>query len=203
MFTHYTIDSGQMEQAPDPASARYAAAPAPPELRRVQSFLNTRSLRGEPDLLDSSKAANGWLRALYGGPAPRLRTADLAPLRDLRAALQQAIQSEWGDTALLQRVVGGLRWSMTIDNRRLALTGAEAEGWQALAETLLAELLSARQTAIGTRLKTCRNERCSIAFYDSSKNQSRVWHNTTSCGNLINVRASRARRKAESASSGS
>ncbi len=200
MFTHDTLNSGQMDQAPDPASARYAAAPAPPELRRVQSFLNTRSVRGEPDLLNSSKSANGWLRAVSAGPAPRIRAADLAPLRDLRAALQQAIQSEWGDTALLEGILSGLRWSMRIDNRRLALTGAMGEGWQALSEAMLAEVLGARQTAIGTRLKACRNPKCSIAFYDGSKNQSRIWHNTTSCGNLINVRASRARRrKAESA----
>jgi hypothetical protein len=32
-------------------------------------------------------------------------------------------------------------------------------------------------------------------FYDSSKNQARVWHNTAVCGNLINLRASRARRR--------
>jgi hypothetical protein len=29
---------------------------------------------------------------------------------------------------------------------------------------------------------------CSVTFYDSSKNQARVWHNTSVCGNLINLR---------------
>jgi predicted RNA-binding Zn ribbon-like protein len=34
-----------------------------------------------------------------------------------------------------------------------------------------------------------------VIFYDSSKNQARVWCNTSVCGNLINLRASRARRR--------
>ena len=184
-----------MESALDPASARYQAAPAPQELRRLQSFLNTRSLRGEPDLLASSKVANGWLRGVSGEPAPRIRAADLARLRDLRAALQQAIQTRWEDASSLEEMLRSPRWSMAIANGRLALTPAASDGWRAVAEPLLAELFTAQELAIVGRLKACRNPPCSIAFYDSSKNQSRVWHNTTTCGNLINVRAARVRRR--------
>ena len=93
-----------------------------------------------------------------------------------------------------------------VDGYRQRSPGPHArrsEGWRAVAEPLLAELFTAQELAIVGRLKACRNPPCSIAFYDSSKNQSRVWHNTTTCGNLINVRAARLRRKAESASSGS
>jgi predicted RNA-binding Zn ribbon-like protein len=34
-----------------------------------------------------------------------------------------------------------------------------------------------------------------VVFYDNSKNQSRVWHNTSDCGNLVNLRAARARQR--------
>jgi predicted RNA-binding Zn ribbon-like protein len=184
-----------MESALDPASARYAAAPAPQALRRVQSLLNTRAVRGEPDLLASSRAANGWLRSISGGLAPRIRASDLAPLRDLRAALQRAIQSRWEDTSSLEEMLHSLRWSMAVADRRLVLAPATGDGWHAVAEPLLAELFIAQERAISGRLKACGNPPCSIAFYDSSKNQSRVWHNTRTCGNLINVRAARVRRR--------
>ncbi|MEV0074298.1 CGNR zinc finger domain-containing protein [Amycolatopsis sp. NPDC050768] len=44
-------------------------------------------------------------------------------------------------------------------------------------------------------LKICRSSACPIAFYDRSRNNSRVWHDVTVCGNIANLRASRARRR--------
>jgi predicted RNA-binding Zn ribbon-like protein len=46
------------------------------------------------------------------------------------------------------------------------------------------------------RLKLCHAPRCRVAFYDRSKNNSRVWHDTATCGNQANARAHRARRRA-------
>jgi predicted RNA-binding Zn ribbon-like protein len=37
---------------------------------------------------------------------------------------------------------------------------------------------------------------CPCAFYDRSRNNSRVWHDVRTCGNVANLRASRARRRA-------
>ena len=99
----------------------------------MQSFLNTRSVRGEPDLLASSKVANDWLRGVSGESAPRIRATDLAPLRDLRTALQRAIQTGWQDTSSLEEMLRGPRWSMAIVGRRLALTPA-SERWKAARE---------------------------------------------------------------------
>src|SRR5260221_13976089 len=79
----------------DPASERYAAAPAPALLRRVQSFLNTRSLGRSPeaDLLAGPASANSWLRALEWPTSPRLTTDDLPPLYELREALQAQLEA--------------------------------------------------------------------------------------------------------------
>ncbi len=46
-----------------------------------------------------------------------------------------------------------------------------------------------------SRVKLCREPRCRSAFYDASRNGSAVWHNVRVCGNITNLRASRARRK--------
>ena len=184
----------------DPATERYAAAPAPASLRRVQSFLNTRPTPRAPDadLLARPASANRWLRALEWPASPRLTTDDLPPLYELRAALQaqlEADRTEWAGTRPdLARHLEKLRWGMTIEDGRLALS-PEGGGWRQVAGTVLADILVAQEHDLWPRLKACRNPPCSVVFYDSSKNQSRVWHNTSDCGNLVNLRAARARQR--------
>ena len=195
------LSSGTLVLVSDPVAERYAAAPAPASLRRVQSFLNTRAAgrAGQPDLLASPAAANRWLRTLNWPVRPRLTTDDLTPLRELREALQAQLQAgrDTPQTARqpdLARHLEQLRWGMTLKDGQLALC-AEGAGWRQVAGTLISDILVAQQHDLWPRLKACRNPVCSVAFYDSSKNQARVWHNTSVCGNLVNLRASRARRR--------
>jgi CGNR zinc finger len=185
----------------DPATERYAAAPAPESLRRVQSFLNTRSTGRPPeaDLLAGPATANSWLRALEWPARPRLTTDDLPPLYELRAALQAALEADRAPAAPrsqpdLARQLERLRWGLTFKDGRLSLS-PEGEGWRQVAGTVLGDILLAQQRELWPRLKACRNPPCSVVFYDSSKNQSRVWHNTSDCGNLVNLRAARARQR--------
>src|SRR3984957_18294024 len=186
---------------PDPASERYAAALAPVALRRVQSFLNTRSPGRPPeaDLLASPESANSWLRTLDWPARPRPTTGELPPLYEVRADLPAHLGA--GRTAAEPRsqpdlapILDMLSWRMTLDEGRLALS-AEGEGWRQGAGPLLRDILLAQQHELWPRLKACRNAPCSVIFYDSSKNQSRVWHNTSECGNLVNLRAARARQR--------
>jgi len=184
----------------DPATERYAAAPAPVSLRRVQSFLNTRSTGRPPeaDLLAGPASANSWLRTLDWPASPRLTTDDLPPLYELRAALQAQLEADRatgsGSQPDLARHLEKLRWKMTLGAGRLALS-PEGGGWFQVAGTVLADILVAQEHELWPRLKACRNPPCSVVFYDSSKNQSRVWHNTSDCGNLVNLRAARARQR--------
>jgi predicted RNA-binding Zn ribbon-like protein len=127
-----------------------------------------------------------------------LTTDDLPPLRELRKALQAQLEAGWDtqetahqpDLAHLEK----LRWKMTLTEGQLALS-ADGAGWRQVAGTLLGDILVAQQHELWPRLKACRNPGCSVIFYDSSKNQARVWCNTSVCGNLINLRASRTRRR--------
>jgi predicted RNA-binding Zn ribbon-like protein len=185
---------------PDPATERYAAAPAPASLRRVQSFLNTRSTGRPPeaDLLARPASANSWLRALGWPAGLRLTADDLPPLYELRAALQTQLESNRAEAPPAQpdlaRLLERLRWGVTIEDGRLVLS-PEGEGWRQVAGTVLADILVAQEHGLWARLKACRNDPCSVVFYDGSKNQSRVWHNTSDCGNLVNLRAARARQR--------
>jgi predicted RNA-binding Zn ribbon-like protein len=185
----------------DPATDRFAAAPAPVSLQRPQSFLNTRAsgLPPEPDLLATPTSANSWLRTLDWPSKPRLTTNDLPPLRELRAALQAELEagrdpSQPVPPPDLARHLAKLRWTLILKEGQLTLS-AEGSGWQQVAGTVLSDIFVAQQHELWPRLKACRNPVCSVIFYDNSKNQSRVWCNTSVCGNLINLRASRARRR--------
>jgi hypothetical protein len=184
----------------DPATERFAAALAPTSLQRVQSFLNTREagLPVEPDLLARPGSANRWLRTFEWPSSPRLTADDLTPLRDLRQSLQAQLvdardssQASPSDFALQ---FDELRWKMTIEEGQLTLS-AVGGGWRHIAGALLGDIFVAQQHDQWPRLKACRNRICSVIFYDSSKNQSRVWCNTQTCGNRINLNRSRRRRR--------
>jgi predicted RNA-binding Zn ribbon-like protein len=71
-------------------------------------------------------------------------------------------------------------------------------GQRALVMLVLAALFESQQADTRRRLKTCRNPRCQVAFYDRSRNVSGVWHSVRTCGNAINLRAHRQRRRQES-----
>jgi hypothetical protein len=175
----------------DPATERYTAAAAPDALRRVQSFLNTRGLGSHPDLLDRPATANPWLASHdWPTPPPRLRTADLPPLRQLRATLQDALGDGGADLAPL---LAPLRWRMAPDAGGALALIPDGRGWHAVAGALLSDILLAQHHDLWPRLKPCRNPVCAVVFYDNSKNRSRVWHDTATCGNVTNLRNARQR----------
>lgn len=195
-----SIESEDQSSVVDPATERFSAASAPLSLQRVQSFLNTREagLPVEPDLLARPGSANRWLRTFEWPSTPRLTADDLTPLRDLRQSLQaqlvfarDSLQSSRSDFTL---ELDELRWKMTFKDGQLTLS-AVGGGWRQVAGALLGDIFVAQQHDLWPRLKACRNRICSVIFYDSSKNQSRVWCNTQTCGNRINLNRSRRRRR--------
>jgi predicted RNA-binding Zn ribbon-like protein len=74
-----------------------------------------------------------------------------------------------------------------------------ATDWRAVAALASIETLLAQTADTWPRLKTCAHPPCGACFYDASPNQSRAWHNTKTCGNLNNLRASRTRKRSTSA----
>jgi predicted RNA-binding Zn ribbon-like protein len=60
---------------------------------------------------------------------------------------------------------------------------------------LLAAVLLAQTDGSWRRLKICRNDACGRAFFDTSKNHSGTWCDLGKCGNRLNARGSRARRR--------
>jgi predicted RNA-binding Zn ribbon-like protein len=182
------------------ASQRYGTSIAPDGLRLTQELANTvgvaKSAHGQ-DLLGDTATAQAWLDAQLAGWAERHGTAaprielttrslrQLQQLRDrVRALLHGGTDADVVATAVDVAIMAdgsaltprgdGLAW----------LTGAVA------IELHLAGLAGQRH-----RLKVCRNQRCGVAFHDQSKNNSRAWHDVSTCGNKANVRAYRERQR--------
>jgi predicted RNA-binding Zn ribbon-like protein len=183
------------------SSQRMGLDPAPGGLGLVQDLVNT-SLAGEPqlapDLLATLDGAQTWLGAALAAwsaatrrPAPAITLihADLEPLRRLREQTRGALRRETAGAG-----AGAGRIELELDPDGEVAYQPVGDGWKALAGLIYIELLLAQAAGTRERLKTCDKPSCRAAFYDRSRNSSRVWHDTKMCGNAINLRASRARR---------
>jgi predicted RNA-binding Zn ribbon-like protein len=193
-----------------PATSRYDLAPAPAGLVLVQEFLNTapRPRPETPDLLGTVGGAQAWSEAAMrqwaertgtGHRRVRLRKADVDALRDMRAGLARAFRvrrgmnpnADAGDVPLVRlnvSTVVGADAGVTLEPSR--------DGWENLASAVAIEAYRAQVADQWRRLKICRNPFCPGVFYDRSPNNSGVWHDVRTCGNVANLHASRARRKA-------
>jgi predicted RNA-binding Zn ribbon-like protein len=188
------------------ASARHGVREAPAGLALVQELLNTRATMSYgPDLLARPDDAQRWLTdalstwsRVAGLPAPvlLLSSTDMRSLRRLRTTFENVIlvggRTQDPDGALppadvpVSLVPDADGWV------RIVPTG---RGTRWLASALWAEALLAQQAGLWSRLKLCHNADCRAAFFDTSRNNSGVWHDVSTCGNTANLRAFRERKR--------
>ena len=76
-----------------------------------------------------------------------------------------------------------------------ALLEPRGDGSRRVSAIVLIETFTAQLLGTWRRLKLCRNDRCAVSFYDRSRNNSAVYHDSRECGNAIYLRASRARKR--------
>lgn len=205
----------QADETPGPPAARFGLAPAPGGLRFVQDLVNT-ALAGRPDdarpdQLADAASAGAWLRralgswsAATGGPAPAisLDEADLPALRDHRELLRESLRATPPDPAAAPHGEAGA--SREVAAKVLLSVAPDGivryepfeSGWRAVRALTAVESLLAQAAGTWPRLKACAYLPCGACFYDSSPNRTRVWHDTKACGNITNLRASRARKRA-------
>ena len=189
-----------------PATVRYGIDPAPGGLALVQDMLNTAPAGpGELDLLDHGdtalrwwdEARTAWTEVTGRTPVKLVLTeTDLNGLRAFRDALRLVVTGNDGGAndrgrLSLPRASVVLRLG---DDGQVQVEPRD-KGWRAIASMALIEVMEAQRIDTWRRLKTCREPRCRAAFYDHSRNNSKVWHDVYTCGNAVNVRAYRARQR--------
>jgi predicted RNA-binding Zn ribbon-like protein len=182
------------------STGRFLLAAAPGGLCVVQDLLNSASMpvASMPDLLADETSAQAWLDASLrtwseqtGRTAPSITISgdDPAALRDLRSLVRGWLTNEVEDHRPQP-----LEADVSFRDGRVAYE-PRGNGAAAVASLVHLEVLLASHTGTLGRLKICRNPACGTAFYDLSRNGTRVWHDMRTCGNTMNLRASRARRR--------
>jgi hypothetical protein len=172
------------------AGDRFGLDPAPGGLILVQDLVNTALLDeavGVPDLLATVEDAQRWLDAVLPESGIALADRDLPRLRALREAVRAVLLDRDAAPVPSQTIELELR------DGEVAYRAA-GSGWRAVAALVHVELLLAQRSGALARLSSCANPACGAAFYDRTRNGSRVWHDARTCGNVMNLRASRARR---------
>jgi predicted RNA-binding Zn ribbon-like protein len=193
-----------------PATDRHGLAAAPAGLGFVQDFLNTRPTHPAPtakpdpaaDLLADLDSAQRWLDGALqnwsqetGAPLSRvlLTEPDLDKLCSLRADLTTLVRSadQPHDATLLPSASVFMR----VGPDGTALLEPRGDGSRRISAIVLIETFTAQRLDTWRRLKICRNDRCTVSFYDRSRNNSAMWHDSRACGNATYLRASRARKR--------
>jgi predicted RNA-binding Zn ribbon-like protein len=183
------------------ATLRYRTSIAPDELTLTQELANTISVPGAArgqDLLTETATAQAWLDTQvaawglrHGAEAPRIELTGRS-LRQLRQLRERVRARLGGGADAAGTIATTVDVTITAGGSTLAPRG---DGLAWLTGAVAIELHLAGLTGQRRRLKLCRNQECGVAFHDRSKNNSRTWHDVSSCGNLANVRAYRQRRR--------
>ncbi len=171
---------------------------AEPDL--LLAFLRTRS---DPAELSSPQRLQAWMvdQGLLGAGAPVTET-DVRRFVHVRAALLSLIAQHMGapPDARTQRTLESVTRAAPLhvvvaSDGSLALAAAGSGVDNALAN-LVATAYQLSMTGRLERLKACKG--CGWAFYDVTKNKSRVWCDMATCGSRQKARDYRARQAAGS-----
>jgi predicted RNA-binding Zn ribbon-like protein len=188
------------------ASARHGVREAPAGLALVQELLNTRATMSYgPDLLGQPDDAQRWMTDALGTwsrvtglPAPvlLLSSTDMRSLRRLRTTFESVVLAAGRDLETDGALPpADVPVSLVPDADGWVRMVPSGRGTRWLASALWAETLLAQQAGLWPRLKLCHNGDCRAAFFDTSRNNSGVWHDVSTCGNTANLRAFRERRR--------
>lgn len=174
---------------------------APQPLALIQAVVNTRYGQKRPDDWKSPEQLHGWLlehQLLQQDVA--MTQGDLRRMIDLREALRSLLlYNNGGEIAgeqlvTLNHLARHALFSVHFRPDGQAELVPGSEGLDGIIAHLLSIVFTAMQKGTWARLKVCRNERCSKAFYDSSKNGSSIWCSMALCGSRTKARTYRRRR---------
>ncbi|HEX6139197.1 MAG TPA: CGNR zinc finger domain-containing protein [Candidatus Limnocylindria bacterium] len=174
-------------------------APATPDVRLLESFVNTNDIEEERDELRTPADLKAWL-AERGYEAGSVDAETHARAIAVREGIRALARANNGEPLDLDRVDALNRAAAAMP----VTIGLTPEGWDLVpagsgAEAFLAHLLAtvARSKAEGSwsRVKACRNDTCRWLFFDESRNRSHTWCSMAVCGSRAKSRAYRARRR--------
>lgn len=175
---------------------------APGELELLRSFVNTKDPDTDTDALDSPEGLADWLsRHNLLAPDSPVSPADHQRVLRFRESVRSlALANLDGDldeetVTTLNRIVEPSLLSVHIGPDGSPTLRPRGEGVDLALGRLLSALYNAMVDGSWYRLKACSNDACRWLYYDHSKNRSKKWCTMETCGNVINARAYRQRRR--------
>jgi predicted RNA-binding Zn ribbon-like protein len=125
------------------------------------------------------KALRSWLRNLVE------KLVQGVPLIDEDMDLINSFLQQVPVRRKLVAENGRYRWILTPDKK----------DWRWVEAEIIASFAGMLTEHDPSRIRICENQQCLWVFYDESKNRSRRWCDNRTCGNRMNVRKHRQRRR--------
>ncbi len=179
------------------------AAPGP--LALVEALVNTQYGQGRyaHSELKNPEQLRAWLVArrllLDGTPVTE---GDFRRMLQLREALRSLLgannerETPASQVDVLNRLASNAPLTVRFQHEGLPALEPDIAGVDGAIARLVGMVFTAKIDGTWARLKTCRNERCQKAFYDTSKNRSGAWCSMAGCGSRFKARVYRHRRAA-------
>jgi predicted RNA-binding Zn ribbon-like protein len=203
----HRVDRGGLSLSSiEPAAERQPGgrAPAPGQLRLVQSFVNSRwDLDCDLEEQLANPAALGrWLvahRLLDSGA--RIGSAGLERTLEVREGLRDLLFVNNGaaaDARAIERLNLALRGSgvfVRLDPEARPDFRSKRRDLDGALSVIATVVATTQLDGSWARLKACRGTHCGWAFYDHSRNQGSSWCAMSVCGSRAKARTYRRRRK--------
>jgi predicted RNA-binding Zn ribbon-like protein len=161
-------------------------------LERLIGFVNTNDVQASEDRLRDPQAARSWLAAesLEAGELGRDDWAALLAFREgvrAAAAANNGYGVDANAVAALQGAIDRLGFTVqATDHASLEVISTSPAG-RALAP-LVGALMAAQADGSWARVKACARDSCRWLFYDTTRNHSRTWCTSTTCGSREKAR---------------
>jgi len=175
---------------------------APGDLELLRQFVNTIDPDEHTDALDTPERLGSWLvdRGLLT-TGTQLAPEEHTRVLGFRESVRDLAMGNSGSgpdpqvIALFNELAGPTRLVMHLSAEGSAELVAEGSGLDRALGRLLASIYVAMTDGSWPRLKACSNDSCRWLYFDHSKNHSKKWCTMESCGNVVNARAYRERRR--------
>ena len=161
-------------------------------LERLIGFVNTNEPQLEQDQLRGPEETRGWLAA-HGLEARELGRDDWAATIAFREGVRAAAAANNGygvdadAVAALSRAIDRLGFTVRATADANLEVASTTPAGRALVP-LVGALLTAQADGTWTRVKACARDSCRWLFYDTTRNHSRTWCTSTTCGSREKAR---------------
>ena len=178
--------------------------PAPGRLEEVRIVLNSDDRFHGVDHAGDVASLNRFLALAGSAYGPLPRSSDLEPYRAFRDVTRDLVlDPTTATTDAFNRIAAHHPMRVEVREDAARLRRAASSGRSAVDRVVgesIASVHDAMVTGEWQRLRECERGDCRWIYYDPSPTQVMRWCSTDPCGNVMKVRAYRARRAAGGAS---